>query len=174
MIFRNTWVRGVKSTFQVGFRLLDFFSSFFLLELLNMQEWLKTKWRNWEGGFQLPVSTFFPRFFSSPQFPVPKPEEVVHPPTHRFHFHLAPFFPGWIFKPWPLVDPLIVGRSLTLSKKVNIVQLEPSQKGGGRQQCSSWQNCHTVQRLITWGFLLLPLEGLKLQLLFFSFSRGGF
>ena len=35
-------------------------------KLPNIQEWLKTKWRNW-GGF--PVLTFFPGFFPPVPFP---------------------------------------------------------------------------------------------------------
>lgn len=64
---------------------------------------------------------------------------------------------GWSSYSWKLLNPFQKGQycaTWTIPKR-------------GRQQCSSSQNCHTVQRLITWGVLLLPLEGFPAATLFF-------
>ena len=86
-------------------------------------------------------------------------------------FHLAPFFRAEFWSRNTLFDPLIVGRSHTLSKKGQYCATWTIPKRGGAAR--SAQNCHTVQRLITWGFLLLPLDGLKLQLFFFLAEVSG-
>ena len=106
-----------------------------------MQEWLRTKWRNWEVLFRRSrAPNFTPLFSTSPHF---------------FGLNFEAVTSGWSSYSWKV--------TYTFQKRSILCNLNHPKKGGAAR---SAQNCHTVQRL-PGGFLLLPWKGWSCNMFFF-------